>query len=75
MSNLSARKYLFRPEKQLELQKALGEKVAEALAASFQSPITTRVHQSSIQHTVLEPEGEQFTIMVRVTVHPKKTAE
>jgi hypothetical protein len=45
------------------------EKVVEALVVGLEEPqLRARIQASSINHTVLEPEGEMFTITVRVSV-------
>lgn len=72
MSNLSKRTFLFNPNKQIAVRKALEEGVPQLLATGLQAPIQAKVHSSSINHTVLEPEGEVFTITMKITVYPKK---
>lgn len=71
MSNLSRQNYLLRPEKALPLRKELESAAIEALGRILKTPIQARINSSSINHTVLEPEGEKFTIQIVVTVHPQ----
>jgi hypothetical protein len=72
MSNLSNQTFLFQPRKMPDVKKALELGVVQALANGLNEPISAKVHSSVINHSVLEPEGEVFTITMKVTVHRKQ---
>jgi hypothetical protein len=71
MSNLSNQKYLFLPKKMPDVKKALEAAVIQALATGLGAAIQAKVQSSVINHTVLEPEGELFTLTFKVSVYPK----
>ncbi len=72
MSNLSQQRFLFRPEKAQALKQALEASVLLGLEQGLGKPIKGKVNSSTINQTVLEPEGEKFTITLVVTVYPKQ---